>query len=126
MSKRKLKTKIQILSVLSILLLLTAFSGCTGSPKTVDKTVTSPAGKVSENGCVPTGTKNELELPNNAGHAIFESKGVQTFEGKELCAFENSSSDVTYIFYMGKSGGYAEMVTKDKNGNIVKRTGNTW
>ncbi len=110
-------------TTVTILLIVTIaiIAGCVGN----EQTVKTPSGdvKISQgSGTGPdwckAGTKITASSPE--GEGSFTIKGITTYQGKDVCESEWTTTDGTMTQYFNEDGSFTATVMKDKTGKVIR------
>lgn len=110
------------LLVLSVILLM-AFSGCTGKN---EQTINTSNGdmKVSQGVVGPDWCKAGTSMAQGQqGQFSFVIKGLTTYKGQEVCeadaVYDQGGQSTSATYYFSKDNKYMHMIMKDASGKVI-------
>lgn len=117
-----MRNKIVTLTILSIIVIATALSGCV----TRQKEITSPeGGKVSieGGGAVSSWCQAGMKITSSGPsgqQGSFVVKGMTKHNGKDVCEAEYTYDQGSMTQYFNEKNDYIVMVYKDKSGKVIQ------
>lgn len=107
--------------VVLLVMISIIIAGCIGN----EQTVKTPSGdvKVSQGtGTGPDWCKAGTSVTSSGpqGEGSFTIKGMTTYQGKDVCESEWTTTDGTMTQYFSEDGSFVATVTKDKTGKVIQ------